>query len=362
MIKVAIDAGPLTSGHKVRGVGFYTKELVKALGQGSKRVKGLKVEAVNVEMADLSKYDLIHIPYFNPFLLSFPENISDYNFVVTIHDLIPLVYPKHYQPGVRGKLTFLKQKTILKKAKAIITDSETSKKDIVRFLGINPNKIYVIRLAQGEIFKKISDTSLLYSIEVKYKLPKKFVLYVGDINYNKNIPNLIAACKIAKMPLVICGKQALEIEELGQNLKILKGPRDWIRYVFGKPHPELAHYKELLRKFKGNKNIIRLGFVPDEDLVAIYNLAEVYCQPSLYEGFGLPVLEAFACGTPIVASKTQALVELSEGAAVFVDPNDPKDIAEGFKKRIKNPKLPREYAWEKTAKETYAIYQKCLRK
>lgn len=353
-MRIAIDAGPLTSGHKVRGVGFYTKSLIKALGKN--------VEAIDARTANLTKYDLIHIPYFNPFLFSFPENISNYKFAVTIHDLIPLIYLKHYSPGIRGKLNFLKQKMILKKAKAIITDSETSKKDIVRFLGIKQDKIHVVRLAAGKNFKKISSTSILYSIEVKYKLPKEFVLYVGDINYNKNIPNLIKACKIAKITLVIVGKQALDIEELGQDLKILKGPRDWMRYILGRPHPELAHYNQLVKEFKSNKNIIRLGFVSDDDLVAIYNLATVYCQPSFYEGFGLPVLEAIACGVPVVAAKTQALVELAEGAAVFVNPNDPEDIARGFKKRIENPKLPREYSWEKTAKETLEVYRKCLKK
>ena len=97
-------------------------------------------------------------------------------------------------------------------------------------------------------------------------------------------------------------------------------------------------------------------------MVAIYNLATVYCQPSFYEGFGLPVLEALACGTPVVAAKTQALVELAEGAVVFVNPNDPEDIAKGFEKRIKYPKLPRVYSWEKTAKETLEVYKKCLKK
>ncbi|MEK7497824.1 MAG: glycosyltransferase family 1 protein [Patescibacteria group bacterium] len=347
-MKIAIDSGPLTSGHKIRGVGFYTKNLIASLGN--------KVNAVDVYSADLSKYDIIHIPYFNPFVKSLPNNVEGKKLIVTIHDLIPLIYPERYSPGIRGKMMFFMQKQILKKAAAIITDCETSKKDIIRFIGVNPEKIHVVYLAQATHFKKL-DKNQVASVKKKYKLPDKFVLYVGDINYNKNIPNLVKACEIAKTTLVICGKQALDVEDLGNDLSTLKGPRDWVRYLFGKPHPELAHYKELLKLFEKNKKVLRLGFVPDEDLVAIYNLATVYCQPSFYEGFGLPVLEAIACGSPVVASQTQALVEIAEGAATFVNPRDPKSIADGFKHIIKNPKLPREYSWKKVAAQTMKVYE-----
>lgn len=346
-MKVAIDSGPLTSGHSIRGVGFYTKNLISALGN--------KVGSVDVRKADLSKYDLVHIPYFNPFVKSLPDGVESNKLVVTVHDLIPLLYPDRYSPGIRGKITFFLQKQKLRGSAAIIADCETSKKDIIRFLQVNPKKVHVVYLAQSAHFKKLGKDQV-QSVKKKYNLPDKFVLYVGDINYNKNIPNLVKACEIAKLPLVICGRQALDVEDLGNDLSTLKGPRDWIRYLFGKPHPELAHYKELLKLFERNKKVIRLGFVPDADLVAIYNLASVYCQPSLYEGFGLPVLEAIASGVPVVAARTQALVEIAEGAAKFVDPRDPKDIAKGLKNPLKNPVLPRKYSWDKVAKETLKVY------
>lgn len=345
-MKVAIDSGPLSSGHSIRGVGFYTKNLISALGK--------KVDAVDFRQVDLSRYDIAHYPYFGIFTNTLPF-FKKTKIVITIHDLIPLLYPKHYPPGLRGRLRFLEKKLLIGNVDAIITDTETSKKDIVRFLGAKPDKVHVVYLAPAGHFKKLDKTQTI-SVKQKYKLPDKFVLYVGDINYNKNIPNLIKACEIAKLPLVVCGKQALDVEELGNDLTSLKGPRDWIRFLFGKPHPELAHYKEILKGFHENKKIIRLGFVPDHDLVAIYNLATVYCQPSFYEGFGLPVLEAIACGTPVVASRTQALVEIAEGAATFVNPRSPKDIARGFKNLVTNPKLPRSYSWKKAAGETSQIY------
>lgn len=347
-MKIAIDTGPLKSGHKIRGIGMYTSELIKALGS--------KIDAVDFSTADLSKYDVIHYPSFNPFFESF-KIIPRVKTVVTIHDLIPLLYPEHYPPGFKGKLRFWIQKILVKKVSAVITDTETSKKDIIRFMGVSPKKIHVVYLAAKKIYKKITDRTLLRKVKEKYKLPDKFVLYVGDVNYNKNVIGLIKACKIAKLPLVISGKQALDVEDLGNDLRALKGPRDWIRFLFGKPHPQLAHYKELIKALDENENVMRLGFVSDNDLAAVFNLATVYCQPAFYEGFGLPVLEALACGCPVVCSRTQALVEIAGKAAIYVNPKDPMDMAKGLLRRVKSSTLPRKYSWSKVADETMKIYE-----
>jgi len=264
---------------------------------------------------------------------------------------------------VLGAQKLISQKNI----DAVITISETSKKDIVRFLGISAEKIHVVYLAPRKIFKKLRNEELR-KVGKKYKLPKRFVLYVGDVNYNKNIPRLIKACKMVKVPLVIVGKHALEVEELGLNLKHLKGPRDWFRYIFNIPHPELAHFKGLVKEFKGNTNIIRTGFTTEEELVEIFNLASVYVQPSFYEGFGLPVLEAMASGTPVVIAKTNALVEIANDAALIADPKDPKDLAEKIEMVLKKDELRKdlirkgflrvkEFSWEKTAEEMIEVYK-----
>ena len=336
-MKIAIDTGPLKSGHKVRGVGFYTQNLIVALGN--------RVTAVDFREVDLAQYDLIHYPYFSPFQKTLPLR-KPARSVVTVHDLIPLLYPKHYPPGLRGKVNFSWQKLLIKKVDHIIADSETSKKDIIKFFGVHPGKIVVVRLAPGEMFKKLV-------VKKHYKLPKRFVLYVGDVDYNKNIPGLIKAVKILDIPLVMVGKQAGEIEN--QDLA----------------HPELMHLKEILPDFKNNPKVIRLGFVSDEDLVAIYNLATAYCQPSFCEGFGLPVLQAMACGTPVVAAKTPALMEIGESACLYADPQDPKDMAQKIKRVLDNPSLQKDlsqkglkqvkkFSWTKTAQETYKVYEKAL--
>lgn len=369
-MRVAIDKRPLESGHSVRGVGVYTRELIRSLEQEAKKLKGFQISAINFQKEDLKKYDIIHYPYFNPFFITLP--IKKFaKVVVTIHDLIPLIYPKHYPPGIKGKFSFFIQRRLVNNADAIITDSETSKKDIVRFLRITERKIKVIHLAPRPLFKQITNLKLLMKVRKKYQLPTKFVLYVGDVNFNKNIIGLIKACEIAKTPLVICGEQAEKIKDTKLNPRNFIGLRDWFRFFFNIPHPELAHYRELVRKFRENSNILRLGFVPDEDLVAIYNLASVYCQPSFYEGFGLPVLEAMMCKCPVVVSKTNALVEIASDAALIADPKDQKDLADKIISILRNANLranlvrlgakrSREFSWKKVARETLKIYKGLL--
>ena len=269
-MKVGIHLGGLGGGHEVRGIGVHTKELFKRL----------KVEEYNPE----KKYDLVHYTVFKPFTFSLPFRKPAKKVVLTIHDLIPHIYPKHYPGGIKGNLIFLIQKCLIKRnVDAIITISETSKKDICRFL----------------------------VVAEKYRLPKTFALYVGDVNYNKNIPGLIEMCKHSNIPLVIVGKQAKEIRDGDRDLS----------------HPELKH----LEKVDWGKTIT-LGFIDDDDLAAIYNLADVYIQPSFYEGFSLPPLEAKTCGTWVIATRIQAHVEILESG--------------------------REYSWEKTARETLGVYEK----
>jgi len=349
-MRVGIHLEGLRGGHKIRGIGVHTSELFSAISK--LKNKNIKVE----EYGPRRKYGLVHYTVFNPFVISLPFVKPAKKVVLTIHDLIPLIYPKHYPGGLRGNLRFALNKFLIRKnVDSIITISQTSKKDICRFLGVAPERVHVIYLAPREIFKKLPDNSQLTGVKNKYHLPEKFALYVGDINYNKNIPNLVKASRLAKLPLVICGKQAQDIEDYGIDLSTLAGPKDYIRYLFGRPHPELAHYEELANEFK-DANVIRLGYVSDEDLVKIYNLADVYIQPSFYEGFGLPVLEAVACDCPVVAAKTQALVEILGKAATYVDPKNPESIARGMGSLVKNRKLPRKYSWEKTAAETLKIY------
>ncbi|KKQ97147.1 MAG: Mannosyltransferase [Candidatus Woesebacteria bacterium GW2011_GWA1_39_12] len=156
-MKIAIDAGPMSKGDVGRGIGFYTEQLVKHL----KKLKDVDLDLVDAARNDLTKYDIVHYQKFHPYFFSVPFTKSIPS-ILTIHDLIYLIYPKHYPAGIKGKLRFLIQRELVKKMDAIITVSETSKKDIVRFLGIPQEKIHVVYLAPREIFKKMTNCHLQF--------------------------------------------------------------------------------------------------------------------------------------------------------------------------------------------------------
>lgn len=336
-VKIYFDSKPLTQGHAVRGIGYYTKNLLEQLKK-----------AKDIQLVDSPEdAQVVHFPYFDLFFNTLKPIVGKRN-IVTIFDVIPLIYPKQYPPGIKGKINFLRQKRALSKVDAIITISETSKKDLVRFLDVDPSKIFPIHLAPSKHFRAIKDTTLLRRSVVKYTLPSEFVLYVGDVNYNKNLITLADACMKIDIPLVIVGKQAAD-ESVDFN------------------HPENRSFGEFLGRFRENKKIIRLGFVETEDLVSIYNLAKVYCQPSLYEGFGLPVLEAQACGVPVVASKIQALVEIAKDSCLFVEEFADKDrISVRIRELLANRKLrlsfiksglenTKRFSWKKTTEATLKV-------
>lgn len=348
-MKIAIDISPLKTGHflqhRVRGTGFYLENLNKSLKKYYPQntysffTRGEKIP---------QSADVIHYPYFEPFFLTLPL-FSKKKFLVTIHDLTPLVFPKYFPAGIKGKIKWNLQKVILKRARAIITDSNSSKKDIIRFVGINEEKVRVVYLAAGEEFKILKDNNILQKISKKYNLPQKFALYVGDVTWNKNIPSILEAVKNADVPLVIVGK-TLADDNFDRN-------NPWNR--------DLLKAKDLL---KNNKNIFVLGYISQEDLVSLYNLATVFVMPSLYEGFGLPILEAMNCGCPVVVSKEGSIPEIAGDAAEYVDAYKIDSIAEGIKKVFSDKTLQEKlssrgilqsskFSWKKTARETFRAYE-----
>ncbi len=352
-MKIAIDISPIEGKgslhHRVRGTGFYLRNLKESLLEYEK--SNMYIFFTRGEKLP-SDIDLIHYPYFEPFFITLPV-FNKNPFVVTIHDLTPLVFPEFFPAGIKGSIKWKIQRQSLKKAKRIITDSISSKNDVIKHAGISEDKIKVVYLAAGNVFKKKNlSQDQIDKLRVKYHLPDQFALYVGDVTWNKNLPRLIEACIKADIPLVLTGKALLNSDFDKKN--------PWNR--------DLIKVQSLCEK---NINITRIGFVNDEDLVNLYNIAQVFVMPSLYEGFGLPILEAMSCGCPVITSKEGSLAEVAGDAAFYVDAYDVGSISDGVRKVFSNNSLKKElsekgmeqaqkFSWKKTSEDTAHVYKEIL--
>jgi glycosyltransferase involved in cell wall biosynthesis len=350
-MNIAFDISPLemSSGHRLRGTGFYTLHLKEALAEYFPENNYIFFSG---EEKISENIDIIHYPYFEPF--SFPRSLrKKCKTVITVHDLTPLVFPEAFPIGVRGFIAWNMQKLALKKADAIITDSQCSKNDIIKLTGIKESKTHVIYLSSGRKFVRLTRGKLNEEkIQRKYLLPKKFALYVGDVTWNKNLPRLIQAIKKTEIPLVMVGKSIVEKNYDKNNA--------W------------NNDRRIVQALMSNDNqIIPLGYVPEDDLVCLYNIATVFVMPSLYEGFGLPILEAMHCGCPVITTDRGSLPEIIDNAAYIVNGERIENIADGIKKVFENHKIQEdlserglrranEFSWRKTAEQTIGVYSKVL--
>jgi glycosyltransferase involved in cell wall biosynthesis len=264
--------------------------------------------------------------------------------VLTVHDLIALNSPEYCsrQNALYYK-KFLPQSIL--KAKRIIAVSSTVKRDILEKYDIDPEKIEVVYHGVDPRFKKVEDPHILSNIRKQYRLPDKFILFVGNLEPKKNLERLIEAY----------GK--LKSDSALDHKLVIAGHAAWkFNTIFKK-----------VEALKLSSSVIFLGYVDEGDLPSIYSLTDLFVFPSLYEGFGLPVLEAMACETPVVCSKKGALPEVTGNLAAQVDPYSIADMAEKMYHQLnsKDPnkvKKSREWAsgftWEKTAKATIDVYEK----
>lgn len=351
-MNVAIDISPLKNANSYRGVGIYTKRLVHSLNQFQPEHSCSMVENEQ-EMEQLrltKKSDLIHYPYFDPFFLTLPVR-KDIPIVVTIHDVIPLIFPKMFPKGFKGWLKLQVQKTKLQMVDAIITDSYCSKKDIAQHLGIPRKKIHVVHLAVEDIYKRVTDSVQLENIKHKYHLPENFLIKVGDINPTKNFRTTFQA--LADLPdshLVLVGK-ALTADTDGKQII-----------------PELQNILNLIEQLNLSKRVHRLGFVPDEDMPALYSSAKATLQNSIYEGFGLPALESLSCGTPVIASNQSSIPEVVGAVGIMVEPESKEQLVEAIQHIYgmddstyaelvaKSLVQAESFSMRKMAQETYNIY------
>ena len=351
-MNIAVDISPINSSkennHKVRGVGKYITLLSDNLEKYDKKnsytffSRGNKLK---------NNIDVIHYPYFEPFFLTLPL-FKKTKTVVTVHDLTPLVLTDDFPKGVKGFIKWQIQKFALKNADAIITDSQASKKDIIKIVGVLPHKVSVVYLSAGEEFKIINNSELIIqNLRKKYNLPKRFGLYVGDVTPNKNLPRIVTAIQQVKIPLVMVGRAIVS--------------------DFDKKNPWNRDLAAISSKTENNPLFIKTGFVSSSDLTSLYNLAEFLIMPSLYEGFGLPILEAMTCGCPVITTKKGSFTEVAGDAVFYVDAYSTESIAKGIEEVFTNKKLQDElskkgiiqskkFTLKKTVNETIRVYKSVL--
>ncbi|MGI8589247.1 MAG: glycosyltransferase family 4 protein [Chloroflexia bacterium] len=268
--------------------------------------------------------------------------------VVTVHDLSFMVMPEVTDPGNLG---YLKRRVpgAARRASRVVAVSEATRRDVIERLGIQPERVMTVPNGVGAHFRSRSPEELARlgpEFRARLGLPPRYLLHVGTIEPRKNLVRLIGAYS-----RLIAGGH-----DEGHDL-VLAGRRGWMyEPVFAAAEAEGL----------GNR-IHFLDYVLEEDLPLLYNLATVFVYPSLYEGFGLPVLEAMACGTPVVTTRTPALLELSGEAAMLVDPKDEARIAAGIERLLESGEARRNlrqagiaraalYPWSASAKLMLEVY------
>jgi len=265
--------------------------------------------------------------------------------VVTIHDCIHLRFPQYLPHRLATYYARAAMWSATRQADRILTVSEASKRDILQYFNIAPERVAVIYNALDARFSEPPDEAHMEQVRQRYQLEHPFVLYVGNIKPHKNLERLIAAFGRARTD----------------------GPDDLRLIVIG---DELSRYpalRQAVHRHKLDKHVRFLGFQPAHTLIAFYRLARAFVFPSLYEGFGLPPLEAMACGTPVVTSNLSSLPEVAGGAAMLVDPYDIDAIADGIRRVVNDDTLRQDlrtrglarvndFSWEVAARKTQAIY------
>ncbi|MFH0956162.1 MAG: glycosyltransferase family 1 protein [Candidatus Falkowbacteria bacterium] len=290
--------------------------------------------------------DLFFLPHINFIGMS-----SAGKSLITIHDLSFLKYPEFFSWRKNFWHKMINVKKLIKRFDRIVAVSENTKRDIVEMCGVDENKIKVIYSGAGEEFRQIynlnADGEKILEVRNKYKLPDKYILYLGTLEPRKNVDGIIRAYN--------------ELRYKNQQLRNIKlviaGGRGWKSDKI---------YKEWEQsEFKDDINF--LGYVDKKDKVYLYNLALVFIYPSFYEGFGFPPLEAMACGLPVVASYAASLPEVVGDAALMIDPYNIKNITQAMAEILTGENLKsklierglaqaKKFNWGKTAKEYLEIF------
>ena len=324
--------------HKIyTGVEYYTKYILDSL---KNNIKIIKPNITNKYLSHLHTH--IITPFIKGELLFEPANIAPIfvpkskKQVVTIHDIAFITFPDSFSKVFRRYYQYVIPK-VIKRADKIITVSNFTKSEILKFYPFAKDKIEVIYLGVDEKFRVL---------DIK---KQNYILYVGSINKRKNFISVLKTFMYLDIDYKL-----IMVGNFSNNFTL----------------DEIS--KKLIKKAKQSDKIEFRENVSDEELIKLYNLAKLFIYPSFYEGFGLPVAEAMACGTPVITSNVSSLPEVGGDAVVYVDPNNIEDIKEKIimilndedlqKQMIENGlKRAKEFTWEKSAKKHMEVFQKVLK-
>lgn len=286
--------------------------------------------------------DLLHSLHYTQ-----PLNLSCHT-AVTFHDMTFFLYPQVHT-RIRRMYFPLAIRASAKRADALIAVSESTRQDAIQILDIPPQRITTTQLGHDPAFKPIRDDLIRREVREKYKLPERFILYVGTVEPRKNLPLLIRAYQ----RLVAAGSDY----EL-----VVVGRHGWM-------------YGEVYNQIEASnlqERIHLAGYVDQADLPVVYNLASLFVYPTLYEGFGLPALEALACGVPVITTDTSSLPEIVAEAGVLIPLDDEQALFEAMKSVLKDRKLrqdmiqkgliqAKKFTWKRTAQKTLQVYRRVLK-
>lgn len=320
-----------------------TARFLKKLLTKSQTVKQIARNAILfLSQFSSQRWDLYWEPNVVPI-----KYMKSWHLVTTVHDFSFHLHPE-WHPRERREYFQKYFWNNIMKADRIITGSHFTKKEIGAFLGFDPEKVHVIHHGVDHTIFKIYEPAALTAFIEQKQLPHKFILFVGSIEPRKNLSNLLQA--YASLSPVIKDEYKF----------VLAGFSGWNN----------AEVMKILQEEK--KNVRYLGYLAERELAYLYNLATVFVYPSLYEGFGLPPLEAMACGTPVIVSNVASMPEVCGDAAYYIDPQNVDDIAHGICAVVTDDNLRRDltqkglsrsksFSWDKAAREHLMIFKEVLK-